>query len=143
MAFAEVAKTLVVRKLLENQAFPPTVRFAVALAPMPTFEVTSRFPTFAVPVTFAEVAKTSVTKNAFEINTFPVTASTPTFAVPMTFAEVAETLVVRKLFENQALPTTVRFAPTPDPILTGVFVIRDPVFAVPVMAEDVAKIFIL
>jgi hypothetical protein len=26
--FAEVAETLVVLKLLENQAFPPTVRFA-------------------------------------------------------------------------------------------------------------------
>jgi hypothetical protein len=92
---------------------------------------------------FAEVAKTLVIKNTFEINTFPVTVNTPTFAVPMTFAEVAERLVVRKLLENQALPPTVRFAPTPAPILTGVFVIRDPATDNPVMFEDVAKIFIL
>jgi hypothetical protein len=72
-----------------------------------------------------------------------VTVNTPTFAVPMTFAEVAETLVVRKLFENQALPTTARFAATPDPILTGVFVMRDPATDTPVMFDEVAKIFIL
>jgi hypothetical protein len=143
MVFAEVAKTVVVRKLLENQAFPPTVRVASAPAPMPTLDLTSSFPTFAVSLMFAEVAKTFFTKNKFEINAFPVTANTPTFAIPMTFAEVAETLVVRKLFENQAFPTMVRFAPTPAPILAFVFVIRDPVTAVPVMFEDVAKIFTL
>jgi Zn-dependent protease with chaperone function len=67
----DVARTLVVRKLLENQAFPPTVRFAVAAAPMPILDVTSRVAIFAVPATFAEVAETLGVVRLLENQTLP------------------------------------------------------------------------
>jgi hypothetical protein len=75
--FAEVVKTLVVRKLLENHALPPTVRFAVAAAPIPMFDVTARAPRFAVPVTVAEVAKTLGVRKLLENQAFPPTSRYP------------------------------------------------------------------
>jgi hypothetical protein len=128
--FAEVAKTLVVRKLVESQAFPLMVRFAVALVPTPKDAKPVISLTTTVCRTFAEVAKTLVVRKLLENQAFPpterafpvapapmpmfdVTARVEIFAAPDTFAEVAKTLVVRKLLENQAFPPTVRFADAP------------------------------
>jgi len=129
VTFAEVAKTLVVRKLLENQALPPRVRFAVAPALMPMLDVTERAPTFVDPVRFAEVVKTLVVRKLLENQAFPptvrfavaaapmpmfdVTERAPRFAVPVTFVEVAKTPGVRKLLENQAFPPTSRYPDWP------------------------------
>jgi hypothetical protein len=72
VTFAEVAKTFVVRKLLENHAFPPTERvFPKSPVPMPMFEVATRVLTFAIRATFAEVAKTLVVVRLLENQTFP------------------------------------------------------------------------
>jgi hypothetical protein len=73
MTFAEVAATFVVNRLFENQAFPWTVRFALAPVPIPMFEVAVNIPTFAVPVMFAEVAITFVVQKLFENQAFPST----------------------------------------------------------------------
>jgi hypothetical protein len=70
--FAEVAKTLFVRKLLENQAFPPTVRFAVAPALIPMLKV-ARVPIFGVPAMFMEVDRTLVVRKLLENQAFPPT----------------------------------------------------------------------
>jgi hypothetical protein len=73
LTFAEVAKTLGVVKLLENQTFPPTVRFASAPARIPMLDVTVSVLIFAVRETFAEVAKTLVVRKLLENQTFPPT----------------------------------------------------------------------
>jgi len=121
VTFARVAITLVVQKLLENQAFPWTVRLALAAVPMPMFEVAVKVPTFAVTVMFAEVATTLVVQKLFENHAFPwtvrfalasvpipmfVPVKVPTFAVPVIFAEVITAFDAQKLFENQAFPWT-------------------------------------
>jgi hypothetical protein len=62
---------LVVRKLFENQAFPPIVKFAVGLARIPMLELTAITATFMTPVTFAEVAKTLVVVRLLENQAFP------------------------------------------------------------------------
>jgi hypothetical protein len=67
----EVAKTLVVRKLFENQAFPPTVRFAEAPARIPMLDATARVAIFAVPDTFAEVAETLAVVRLLENQALP------------------------------------------------------------------------
>jgi hypothetical protein len=64
---------LVVQKLFENQAFPCTVRFALAAVPMPTF-VPVKVPTFAVAVMFALDAITFDAQKLFENQAFPWTA---------------------------------------------------------------------
>jgi hypothetical protein len=69
--FAELTITFVVQKLFENQAFPWTVRFALASAPMPTFEVAVKVPTFAIPLIFAEVVIKFVVQKLFENQAFP------------------------------------------------------------------------
>jgi hypothetical protein len=71
LTFAEVDKTLVVRKLLENHAFPPMDRFASGLARIPMLELTAITATFMVPVTFEEVAKTLVVRKLLENQAFP------------------------------------------------------------------------
>ena len=97
---------------------PRTLRvFPAAIVPIPKLEVTRRVWTFAVPVTFAEVAKMLVVKTEFDTYTLPATlrvfpkAPVPipkfevarrvwTFAVPETFAEVAKMFVVKTEFET-------------------------------------------
>jgi hypothetical protein len=74
--FMVVAVTFVVQRLFENQAFPWTVKFALAPVPIPIFEVTAKIPTFAVPVMFAEVAITFVVQKLFENHAFPWTLKT-------------------------------------------------------------------
>jgi hypothetical protein len=125
-------------------------------------EVTRRVWTFAVPVTFAEVAKMFVVVTAFEAYTFPrtlrvfpkalvpipkfeVTLRVWTFAVPETFAKVAKMFVVVIEFEAYTLPATLRAfpnAPVPIPKLAEV---KRSVwtFAVPETFAEVAKIFVV
>jgi hypothetical protein len=75
VTFALVARTFVVQKLFENQAFPWTVRFALGVVPTPTFEVTMKVPMFAVPVMFELVATTLVVQKLSENQAFPPTKS--------------------------------------------------------------------
>jgi hypothetical protein len=96
---------------------PATLRaFPKAPVPIPKLEVARKVWTFAVPETFAEVAKMLVVKTEFEAYTLPATlrafpkapVPTPkleltrrfrTFAVPAMFAEVAKMLVVKTEFD--------------------------------------------
>jgi hypothetical protein len=105
VTFALVAITLVVQKLLENQAFPWTVRFALAAVPIPTGEAVTRVPTFAVLVIFALVAITLVVQKLFENQAFPWTARVALAAVPIPTGDgviTEKAFAVPEVFEETA-----------------------------------------